>query len=213
MIIEEYTTFLWDFNGTVIDDVQLCYDIYLSQRTAFGLRYFTLEEYRDAFTFPVIDFYRHAGFNGTQEEYSRLAGAFIDLYIQNYRNCAVHRGVQEALSLIRRNGGTQIMISALEEHLLIESLNYFGLHSYFTAAYGLQDRCSGSKTARALSIAAAHGVDSETALYIGDTVHDYEVAQGLSLPILLISRGHNSRKRLKKDCPNAIIINSLEDII
>jgi len=46
---------------------------------------------------------------------------------------------------------------------------------------------------------------------VGDTVHDYEVAQAMGTDCILIASGHNSRDRLEEtgvlvlDSPNEII--------
>ena len=46
---------------------------------------------------------------------------------------------------------------------------------------------------------------------IGDTVHDYEVAQSMGTDCFLISQGHHSLQRLNKT--GAKIFNSLDDLL
>ena len=46
---------------------------------------------------------------------------------------------------------------------------------------------------------------------IGDTVHDFEVAQAMGTDCILISNGHNSRERLEKT--GVLVLDSLEEVI
>ena len=45
---------------------------------------------------------------------------------------------------------------------------------------------------------------------IGDTIHDYEVAESLNVACLLFTNGHYSKQRLQKT--NCIMIDSLLEI-
>ena len=47
-------------------------------------------------------------------------------------------------------------------------------------------------------------------LLIGDTIHDYEVAQGLNTDCILVSNGHQNNEKLKS--LNIPVYNNLEEI-
>ncbi|MGB5849555.1 MAG: HAD hydrolase-like protein [Ignavibacteriaceae bacterium] len=47
-------------------------------------------------------------------------------------------------------------------------------------------------------------------LLIGDTIHDYEVAQGLNTDCMLVSNGHQNSEKLKS--LNIPVYNNLEEI-
>ena len=53
-------------------------------------------------------------------------------------------------------------------------------------------------------------LDAKKVLFIGDTNHDYEVAQALEIDCLLISQGHHCHSRLIQT--GAQVIRNLEDI-
>ena len=55
---------LWDWNGTLLDDVELCENALnrLLQRYGYPQRY-DHEQYRAIFGFPVEDYYVRAGFD------------------------------------------------------------------------------------------------------------------------------------------------------
>ena len=50
-----------DFNGTIINDVQLCLDLLNEILRSQGKRELNIEEYKNVFTFPVKKYYEAAG--------------------------------------------------------------------------------------------------------------------------------------------------------
>ena len=46
---------------------------------------------------------------------------------------------------------------------------------------------------------------------IGDTQHDYEVAQALGIDCVLVANGHHSRQRLEAVCD--IVVDSLDLVV
>ena len=74
-------TIIWDFNGTIVDDVQGCLDIendMLKKRRMKGN--YTLEHYRNLFCFPVIDYYKKIGYTFEKETYEDVSIEFNDAY-------------------------------------------------------------------------------------------------------------------------------------
>ena len=63
-------TLVWDFNGTIVDDTELCLAIENEMLEARGMRSgYTVEEYRDMFCFPVKKYYRILGYDFKEESY------------------------------------------------------------------------------------------------------------------------------------------------
>ena len=52
---------IWDFNGTILDDVDLVVRSVNGQLARRDLPSLTIERYRDIFGFPVADYYRRIG--------------------------------------------------------------------------------------------------------------------------------------------------------
>ena len=57
---------------------------------------------------------------------------------------------------------------------------------------------------------ADHELNPDKAVFIGDTVHDYEVARAVGCDSILIADGHQSREVLS--VTDAVIINCISDI-
>ena len=57
-------TIVFDFNGTILDDVDLSLKCLNGIVKKYGVRdALNLDEYREVFDFPVIDYYRNVGFD------------------------------------------------------------------------------------------------------------------------------------------------------
>ena len=58
---------VWDWNGTLLDDVQVCVDTMNAMLEKRGLPLLDTARYREIFTFPVQEYYRAAGFVAQNE--------------------------------------------------------------------------------------------------------------------------------------------------
>ena len=81
--MKQYTHVIWDFNGTVYNDVDACIRSANRLLTAHGLTPFsTVTEYRERFGFPIIDYYRRMGFDFDVTPYDELAVEWVDYYME-----------------------------------------------------------------------------------------------------------------------------------
>ena len=72
----------FDFNGTILDDTDLCYDIEAKMIEEEGLPPVSKEFYLDNFCFPVIDYYKKVGFDVSKANYDRISKKFFDSYLE-----------------------------------------------------------------------------------------------------------------------------------
>ena len=79
---------LWDWNGTLLDDVALCVDALnrLLERHGYTQRY-DLASYREIFGFPIVDYYRRAGFDFAKDSFEDLAESYMADYIPASAAC------------------------------------------------------------------------------------------------------------------------------
>ena len=70
-----------DFNGTIIDDVDVSLECLNILRARFlNLAPLSLDEYRHIFTFPIIDYYKCAGFDFKDVSFEEVGKMWVDLY-------------------------------------------------------------------------------------------------------------------------------------
>lgn len=191
-----YRTIFWDWNGTLLDDVD--YVVRLNNRlfSRWGLEPFaTADAYREVFDFPIRDYYRRVGV--TENIFEDVAQAWSAGYMEGCRACPLREGAAEAVARFREAGLRQVVVSASKgEHLSVQVGFYPQLAGAFDSLLGLADIYAASKVHLAQGYLAAHGLDPAEVVLLGDTCHDHEVAQAVGCGCLLISGGHQLPAKL-----------------
>ena len=206
-----YTHIIWDFNGTLADDVGVGIDsvnVLLKRR---GLPLInSRDEYRGKFTFPVIDYYKSLGFDFERESFNNLADEWVSLYKSKIPEMNLFPGVRETLAEItsRNPEIDNIIISSSELTMMEHQLRNFGIRDYFTEVRGLDNVLAGGKINLVKQWSAAN--PAAVPLFIGDTTHDFEVSRAAENSCcILFTQGHGSASSLKS-C-NVPLINSIPE--
>lgn len=187
---------LWDWNGTLLDDLHYAIGVRNRVFPRMGLPPIeSLEAYHSQFTFPVRLYYERAGV--TDENFVQVAHAWMDEYVRGFATVPLHTDAIEALERFRRAGLKQVVLSATKRDMLLEQIGQFPIGSYFDEVLGLSDIYAGSKEAIGKRYLEVCGVAPEDTLMIGDTLHDAEVAQAMGARCMLVCRGHQSKATLQ----------------
>ncbi len=194
--MRHYQYIFWDWNGTLLDDARVCVDVLNDVLSLYKKPATTYEQYLKDFGFPVSDYYEQLGFDFSKESYDDVAHAYMDRYSQRQFDCSLHHGVEDVLRACKRQGLGQSVLSAYQTDLLEQIVNHFGLRGYFFRLAGRDDLYAASKAEQGKTLLAQTNVASQNILLIGDTIHDFEVAEELSVDCLLISNGHQRPERL-----------------
>ena len=197
-------TILWDWNGTLLNDVQMCVDcinVLLEKR---NLPLLTVETYRKVFGFPVKDYYEKIGFDFSREDFEIPAKAFMDLYYERLPETSLFPCVEDVLEHFKRNGFRQFIVSAMEHDSLVKTLLERKIDSYFEAVSGIDNIYAGGKTEMAMAFIRRQQLSGEQIVFIGDTLHDLEVAQFLGVQPLLVAAGHQAGERLRQKTAHVV---------
>ncbi len=187
---------IWDWNGTLLDDVSICIDAMNSILAKRSMDLINRFKYKEIFDFPVIDYYKKLGFNLSGESFEELSVEFINNYSERLRYALLHNDVLEILQALKQKGKSQVILSAMQRNSLEESVQMLQIRDYFDTLVGLDDIYASGKEELARHYFHKHHLVPEDVLFIGDTIHDYEVAESVGADCLLISCGHHSFERL-----------------
>ncbi len=194
-------TILWDWNGTLLNDMHICIAVINMLLTKRKKPVINAEQYKRIFTFPVKEYYIKAGFDFNQESFEKPATEFIEQYYVRMHEAKLHQEVNEILEYFKEKKFRQIIISAMKQDALLESVRGSMLENYFTCIAGINDHYAHSKVESALKVMKSQQLKKKQTCLIGDTLHDFEVASALDIPCILVADGHQSRNRLEKlDC-------------
>jgi len=204
-------TIIWDWNGTLLNDLDHCIstiNILLKKRNLPGVDH---DHYKEVFSFPVKEYYKTIGFDFEKEDFEIPAREFIDLYDAGVVNCPLHSSAIDVLNYFRENGTRQFVLSAMKQNMLEHTLHHNNILHYFEGVAGLNDHYAASKIERGKELIREFKIGLNDTFIIGDTKHDFEVAEALGIQCILIADGHQSEKRLQKT--NAKILPSLKRLI
>jgi len=209
-LFKNKSTLIWDWNGTLLNDTELCSGIINDLLKERNLDILALDEHRRLFDFPVKNFYTKVGFTFEDEPFESISGKFIETYYARIDQCSLHSGVKYLLESFQKLGLSQCVLSASEESHLAKAVNIYGLAEFFDELIGIKSIHAEGKIETGKQYIQRSGLDKNEILLIGDTVHDFEVASALGVSCLLISDGHHHPDRLK-DC-GVPLIESLEEL-
>lgn len=196
MDLQKYKHIIWDWNGTLLDDVNLCVEIINSLLAKRKLPTLTLEHYREIFSFPIIQYYEKLGFDFAQESFESIGTEFITLYEKMRSQCSLMPDAPKTLNKLSQLGLTQSVLSASKQDYLLEAIRSYGVDATFTEINGINNHYASSKIDIGMDFIARNKMDPSKILLIGDTTHDADVAASIGADCCLIPNGHQSQKRL-----------------
>lgn len=209
----KYTHIIWDFNGTILDDVRVGIDsvnVLLLRRGLLPIA--SVEEYRRVFGFPIIKYYERIGFDFQKENYADVAVEWVDEYMSRVPNAKINNGAENCLVKVRDSGRENLLVSATEINMLKKQLGMLGISHLFDGVYGLDNIHAYNKTAVA-KLWREKNPDAK-ALFIGDTDHDLETAEAIGADCILYSGGHQSKQSLATfGCPVVDDLGELDGFI
>jgi len=197
MNTSSYEVVIWDFNGTIVNDVALSAGVMNELMRRYGLEPMNDKHYRDIFGFPVEDFYRVTGLTAFAS-FAELAYEFTRIYNVKAKEDGLQAfsDIVETIKTLHEKAVCQIILSAAQHDLLTIQIAVMGLTGYFDAVLGISDIYSAGKVEIAQNWLNSRETQPQRLLLIGDSEHDKEIADFLAADCVLISRGHVSKERL-----------------
>ena len=189
---------VWDWNGTLLNDMEVAVEVMNQMLARRGLPLLDgLEPYREIFTFPVRTYYLSAGLDLEREKFEDLAVEWTELYGELSKTCGLFPNAEETLDKLKEMGIGQLIVSASPQETLERQVEGQGVRESFQALLGLSDIYAGSKAGLARRYFQEQGIDPQDVLFVGDTLHDWEVAEDAGCSCVLLAQGHQSRRLLE----------------
>ncbi|MFA3782275.1 HAD family hydrolase [Melioribacteraceae bacterium 4301-Me] len=211
MNLENYKHIIWDWNGTILNDVDLCVEIINSLLTSRNLPAIDKVRYKEIFTIPVKNYYAKLNFDFIREPFELLGKIWMEQYELRKYECSLYDGVVDLLEKIKLRGIGQSILSAYSQSTLENLVEHFGLTEYFSYVVGLDNIYAASKLHLGRDLMGKLGNGKGETLVIGDTLHDFEVAKEIGADCILVSYGHQDRKRLSS--VGVKVIDSLAELL
>ena len=196
----EITHIIWDFNGTVLDDVHMAVAAVNDMLISRGLETTNLEVYKNTLTMPLTEYYKTVGIYC--DDIAGLSVEFRGFCAKHPELAKIADGVKEVIAYAKEKGITNVLMSSLYHPHLIEEVEKYSVADWFDEIIGLSDRNLGSKQNNALEYIERHKLNANNILFIGDIISDSQMAKSVGGQTILISNGHMSYERCKKQTEN-----------
>ena len=197
MTAHRYRHIIWDWNGTLLDDLDISIEVMNGVLARRRLPAMDRARYHALFDFPVRDYYERLGFDPLVDRFEQLSTEFISGYDSRRLEVTLHRHAEATLGAIRSAGLGQSILSAYRQETLREIVAHFGLTGHFSEIAGLDNIHAHSKVALGRDLLNRLRIAPGEILLVGDTRHDFEVARELGIACALVSAGHHPAERLQ----------------
>lgn len=188
---------IWDWNGTLLDDVQYTYSIVNEMLVKRGKPALSYEQYKNVFSFPIREYYKKIGFEfKNDEEYYSIVEEFNCLYERNIQICKLQQDAISVMSFFQVQGYSQFLLSGLNHKDLIKAVNRFKIAKYFEEIVGSKSSDANDKVLNCKKMFRRNKIKHEDAIFIGDTTADYDLAAVMGCRCILTSNGHQTRSIL-----------------
>ena len=190
------THLVWDWNGTLLDDLTLVVSSTNSAFQAVGGRSVDSDEHRRVFRRPVADFYAEILGRGVDaEEFGRLDRIFHEAYRVGLTTTTLAADAKDA---IKSWPGSQSLLSMWFHEELVPALETYGLSGLFTRVDGLRTEVGGDLKAGHLARHLSElGVAGDQAVLIGDSLDDASAAASVGAACVLYTGGFTEPARLR----------------
>jgi len=206
-----YKHIIWDWNGTLFEDVFLCCDIMNNILKRRNLHQIDVEKYRETFTFPVINYYKNVGLDFEKYPFEELSIEFITEYEKRKLNYNLYKGVKNTLNELQSLGISQSILSAYSQNTLEEIVEHFDIQKYFVKVIGLDNIYAAGKIENGKHWIKQLNLNGNDVLLVGDSLHDKEVADEINSDCVLLTHGHQNKTELLKS--NAKLLNSFDELL
>lgn len=191
---------VWDWNGTLFDDLHVVVEAVNAGIAPLGIRSITVEDYRTHYTRPVKVFYeRLAGSEISHRDWLDLDRRFHDAYRELLPTAGLSADAVQALTAVSEVPAGQSLLSMYPHDDLVPLVERLGVSSYFRRIDGLR----GERGARKAGFLEAHlrllmsDEDPSTVLLIGDATDDAAAAAHVGAAAVLVDNGSHHRDELE----------------
>ena len=189
----------FDWNGTILDDVDLSYELLIELCRIYHVKEISMEEYKKIFSFPVKTYYEKLGFDFNKINYQEVARYFIGQYDSRWRKeTKIFKGFKKTVRKLKKDGYKIYILTASEENLLKSQLKKFHIDEYIDGYTAANNIHAHGKIEYGKEYLKAKHLIPEKSILIGDTSYDNTVAKEIGMQSMLISHGHNDQETLEK---------------
>jgi len=197
---------VFDWDGVIVDSLGTIEDWFRYCCSKFGKEYpfSTKEEMIEEYQEPFPKMFEKFGF-----DWERDRDSVIELFysFMKDRNIPIKEGMVEVLEELSGSGYSMGIVSSNREEIIEESLDRFGIGSYFEALITHRERDEYLKPSpRMLEVCMDRlGVLPSNTVYIGDQPTDVVAAERAGVETVVVTWGYSTKDKFRSVNPDHIV--------
>lgn len=200
MDTQRYTNWIFDWSGTLVDDLGKVVDATNNVMRAYEKPCFNRESFKSSFRLPYGEWYSEILPDADIEDIEVL---FRAGFLHSTADIPVLKYARELLETLKKQQVRMFTCTSVDTNSFIEHANENGLLPYFEKTY------SGVKDKRELigDILEKNALNQHETLFVGDMTHDIDTAHYGSIDSLAVLTGYNTKEELETSKPTYILEN------
>ena len=201
--MKTFKNFIFDWSGTLVDDLGPVLDSTNKVFNHFGKPAFTREEFCSEFSLPFKNFYERFLPDVSMPELELLYTKFFN---ESEEKVKLLEGSRDLLDVFKKSKINTYLLSSIQKQHFENQAAELGLLNMFNRVYteALDKRDWISKLLK------DNFLKKEETVFIGDMQHDIETAQFAGVYSVAVLTGYNSREMLEESSPDLIVNNLME---
>lgn len=196
---------LFDWNGTLLDDMPVFYGAVKEVFRTFSLKPPTIEEYFRGLEGDYLAIYRTRGIMASREELNAIYQSYYESHINE---AVLSPGVKKVLEYLVQRGIIIGLVTIQEESLALPLMEKFGIHQLFHyTKFHVLDK----KTAIQDILRNTH-INPCDCCFVGDSPSDIRQAREAGVRAIAFLNGYIPNDLVMNSQPD-IVISNLEEII
>lgn len=194
--MKKYECVVWDWNGTIVDDVNTSLMSVNDMLIKRNLPTITIQQYHQYLDTPIYKFYEHI-FDLNKITFDVIQSEFNSGYNKYIPDNPLNDGAIAVMKMLKESDINQVIVSSSNQDIVQNGAEKFGVAEYMNYISGSSDNFVGSKVERAIGVISKITTDYSKVVVIGDTLHDCQLANEIGADCILLSTGHQSKADLQ----------------
>ncbi len=194
--MKKYECVVWDWNGTIVDDVNASLMSVNDMLIKRNLPTITIQQYHQYLDTPIYKFYEHI-FDLNKITFDVIQSEFNSGYNKYISDNPLNDGAIAVMKMLKESDIKQVIVSSSNQDIVQKGAEKFGVAEYMNYISGSSDNFVGSKVERAIGVISKITTDYSKVVVIGDTLHDCQLANEIGADCILLSTGHQSKADLQ----------------
>jgi len=197
-MLENYDNWIFDWSGTIVDDMALVIDATNHVMRQYEKPEFTRESFRSSFYLPYREWYEDVL---PSVELDEIENHFRRGFRDSDKGVPVLPYAREFLEILKTAGKKLYVCTSMDAEAFEKQAAEHQLNPYFVKTYaGVLD-----KKELIGDILSEHEMEKSKTIFVGDMIHDIETANHGGISSLAVLTGYNAREELESSSPTLIV--------